>query len=110
MSRSEHNCNSISGRKAKTMSLRKPEGEGNEGDLKTENDNCDGYQRVGIDFQVRGLNNINFCKNDFENYQKRIAESGVNNHQQHKTAHLPKRWLPYFEPLFDELTQDLTTN
>ena len=58
MSSSEHNCYSIFGRKAKALSLRKPEGEGNKGDLETEDDDGDSDQRVGIDFQMRGLNKM----------------------------------------------------
>ena len=43
-------------------------------------------------------------------YQKRIAKSCVNDHQKHEAAHFAKRRFSHFEPLFDELAQNLAAN
>lgn len=43
-------------------------------------------------------------------YQKCVAKSCVNDHQKHKAAHFAERRFSHFEPLFDELAQNLAAN
>ena len=55
MSSCEHDCDGVFGVEAETGALREPKSRSDERNLKTENDDGDGDQRVRIDLQMRRL-------------------------------------------------------